>query len=134
MSAEMPVTNRHIVIDNGSTNSAAGTCKEPTLIQLKRWIVISRSEWRSNKKKAITAKTKESATTPVAIAPMAFSLSAGPITNTKRYPTRGMSKRRVARGAISALQLSEVVHRRGGAAAKDGDNNARGRVPLCSGH
>jgi hypothetical protein len=44
MSAEIPVTKRHIVIDRGSTSSAAGTCNDPTLIHEKRLTVTSRVE------------------------------------------------------------------------------------------
>ena len=62
----MPVTKRHIVIDSGSTSSAAGTCRVPTVIQAKRLTVTSRDEWCSKSTKLMTARTKLAATTPVA--------------------------------------------------------------------
>jgi hypothetical protein len=63
---EMPVTKRHMVIESGSINSAAGTRKVPTLIHEKRLTVTSRVEWLSNKKNSTTLSTKLTPTTPVA--------------------------------------------------------------------
>ncbi len=55
-----------MVIESGSTSNAAGTFRDPTLIQLKRLTVTSRELLEVSWKKTITLATKLSETAPVA--------------------------------------------------------------------
>src|SRR5579863_4801264 len=120
----MPVTNRHIVIDNGSTSSAAGTWSVPTVIQEKRLTVTSLDEWCKSSTKVITESTKLTATTPVAIRPTLFSLWVRPKSSTARKPTIGASRIQVATGPISALHLREFVDRGRRTSPEDRDDDA----------
>src|SRR5580658_858684 len=129
----MPVTKRHMVIESGSTSSAAGTCSVPTEIQLNRLTVTSREECESNKKNSATASTKLPATTPVPMTPTCFSLRYFPSRSIETNPHRGSKKMSVAIGAISALHLRELVDRGGRATAEDRDHDAESDRDLGGG-
>src|ERR1035437_2854441 len=121
----MAVTKRHMVIDSGSTSSAAGTCSVPTGIHEKRCTVTSRADWFNSKMNVTTEQAKLTRTAPVARAPTCFSLIRLPFSITRRKPARGMSSINVAKCAISALHLGQFVHGRRRATSKDRHDNAQ---------
>src|SRR5665213_3060941 len=117
MSADIPVTKRHIVIESGSTSNAAGTCNVPTEIHAKRLTVTPRDEW-------CVSSTNVEATTPVPIAPTCFSLKSRPSRSNERNPHSGKRRTSVAAVDISALHLRELVDRRRRATTKYRDHDA----------
>jgi hypothetical protein len=105
ISAEIPVMKSDIVMDSGSTRSAAGTWSVPTLSHPNKCTVTSRDEWCSKRKKQITETTKLTVTAPVPVAPICRSVMLRPLRSTRRNPSNGNSTISVATWPISALQF-----------------------------